>query len=84
MDYKMVGKINKTLLSLGFQSHKDVLGTYFIKTTHRFSIMKHGNAFLCYYNMHKDNQWQLVDKSGVFQNYTQAIHWVYERAAKAL
>lgn len=84
MDYKMVGKINKALMGLGFQSYKDVLGTYFTKTTHKFSIMKHGNAFICYYNMHKNNQWVLTAKSGVFQNYAQALHWVYERASKAL
>lgn len=84
MNYQVIGRINKALTSSGFQSYKDVLGIYYTKTTHKFSIMKHGNAFICYYNINRDNQWVLTDKSNPFQDYSQAMMWVYERASKAL
>lgn len=84
MDYRLIGKYNKSLLEKGFNSNKDVLGTYYSKNYHRFSIMNHGNQFICFHNQNEEGHWVVIDKSEVKQNYLQAIHWVYERGMKIL
>lgn len=84
MDYKIVGKMHKNLENIGFKMQKDVLGTYYSRTTHRFSIMKHAHMFICYQNLNSNSQWILIEKSVVFQNYQQALMWVHERATKVV
>lgn len=80
MDYKLVHQYHSYFKNAGFNIQKDVLGTYFTKLTHKFSIMKHAHMYICFYNVFKDNQWVTVAKSQPFMNYVQALQWVYDKA----
>ena len=66
----------------GYSSSKDVLGTYFDKHDRKLSIMKQATWYTCYNNIKVKDQWQLVNKSRIFDNFQEALHWVFQEAQK--
>lgn len=60
----------------GFKYSKDDLGYYFDNGVKKFSIMKTGPIFNCFYNIKVEGSWTLKTKSlGVLQ-FDMCLQWV--------
>jgi hypothetical protein len=60
----------------GYTRSQDNLGLYFDKGEKRFSCMKHGHMFICYFNKKVNNEWNLQSKSTEFSNVENALRWI--------
>lgn len=60
----------------GYEYSKDDLGFYFNNGLKRYSIMKTGPFFTCYYNKQEKSQWILKDKSMSMTDFVQCLIWV--------
>ncbi len=60
----------------GYTKTKDDLGVYFDKGNNRFSCMKHGNSFICYFNKKIEDKWVLQQQSHSFISYEFALRWI--------
>lgn len=76
IDRQMTNQYFSFIKSSGYQYSKDDLGIYFDNGKNKFSIMKNGHIFQCYFNQKNTNGWTLKDKSNSFFNFIEALQWV--------
>jgi len=68
----------------GFKYSKDNLGYYFDNGTKRFSIMKTGPVFDCYYNIRVNGGWVLkLKKPGVLE-FQMCLRWILDVIQKGI
>lgn len=64
----------------GYKYSKDDLGYYFDNNLKKFSIMKVGPVFECYYNIKQGSGvWSLKEKKIGFLDFVQGLRWVLEK-----
>lgn len=66
----------KFIIQSGYKYTKDNLGFYFDSGNKKFSIMKTGPLFQCYYNENVDGQWVLKQKSNSIFEFSQGLKWI--------
>lgn len=66
------------LQQAGFKYSKDNLGYYYDNGTKRFSIMKCGPLFNCFYNIKINNNWVLKGKKNGIMQYEICLRWILE------
>jgi hypothetical protein len=69
----------KTIKQAGYEYSKDSLGYYFTKGDKKFSIMKSGPLFKCYYNINNNGQWILQDNKSDFFDFEQCLIWILQK-----
>jgi hypothetical protein len=60
----------------GYKYSKDNLGYYFDNGLKRYSIMKTGPMFICYFNIKVNSGFVLKDKSNSTINFEDTLRWV--------
>ena len=59
-----------------FEYSKDNLGYYFDNGLKKFSIMKSGPLFSCFYNKKSDAGWILKAKQMGILDFGEGLHWI--------
>jgi hypothetical protein len=68
----------------GYKYWKDGLGYYFDNGSRRFSVMKTGPIFQCYFNVKDNGAWVLKDKSNGILDFDQCLIWVTNNIRKSI
>jgi hypothetical protein len=66
----------------GYQYSKDVLGFYFDNGLKKYSIMKNGPLFQCYYNQKNGTGWALKAKSNTMFQFDECLKWILNNIQK--
>ena len=66
----------------GYQYSKDSLGYYLDNGMKKFSIIKTGPTFICYYNLKLDGGWVLQAKSQSILEFSECLRWVLTNIQK--
>lgn len=62
----------------GFKYSKNVLGYYYDNGIKKFSIMKTGPVFVCYYNINVNGTWTLKQKSQNLLQFEICLKWILD------
>lgn len=60
----------------GYQYSKDDLGYYFDNGKEKFSINKTGPFYKCFYNIRKNNTWELKNRKNPTMDFNDCLVWI--------
>lgn len=75
---QLTKQYGKFLQQVGFKYSKDDLGYYYDNGIKRFSIMKCGSIFNCFYNIKVNDNWVLKDKKQGIIKYEICLRWILD------
>ena len=82
-DRQRVTQYMNFIKQANYEYSKDSLGFYFDNGVKKFSVLKTGPTFNCFYNKLTDKGWVLKDRKVGFIDFASCLHWVLIGIQKA-
>ncbi|MFW6008416.1 MAG: hypothetical protein ACOCP8_04030 [archaeon] len=79
---QIIHQYHQFIKQTGYKYSKDDLGFYFDNGKNKFSIMKSGPSFICYFNVRENNDWILKSKSHMMLQFDEGLRWVLTNIQK--
>lgn len=75
-DKQLVKQYRYIIKQAGFSMSENALGYYYDNGLKKFSIMKTGPIFICYYNINQNGIWILKQKSNGLLQLDMCLQWI--------